>query len=153
MENFSKNHIFICADGNCQICINESKKTSVAEILERFKSIHGSRYDYSDFIYSGNHVPGKIKCSEHGYFEQRPDHHITGHGCIRCGISNSILKQRKPLDKFLVEANKVHGLKYGYDKVNYTGNANHINIFCYNNHGIFSQSAGSHLQGHRLSKM
>lgn len=50
--------------------------------------IHGKKYDYSLVVYTGNKNKVKIICPKkgHGVFEQRPNDHMMGHGCRKCGI-------------------------------------------------------------------
>ena len=55
-----------------------------------------------------------------------------------CVDKNSFIKFR---------FNKVHGDKYDYSKVDYTGLRNKIDIIC-NKHGLFSQNTNHHLGGH-----
>jgi hypothetical protein len=47
---------------------------------------------------------------------------------------------------FIKKASKVHGDKYDYSLVNYTGYKNKVTIVC-KMHGSFEQRAGHHLQG------
>ena len=44
--------------------------------LEKAKSIHGDKYDYSLVNYLNNYTPVKIICPIHGVFEQKPTYHI-----------------------------------------------------------------------------
>jgi len=54
------------------------------EIIERFKSSHGERYDYKDVVYNTSHDNVMIHCNKHGIFHQSPKCHIQGQGCPRC---------------------------------------------------------------------
>jgi hypothetical protein len=60
---------------------------------EEFKKLsiekHGNFYNYSNVNYVGNKNNVKIICPIHGEFLQRPDHHILGSGCKKCGIIKS----------------------------------------------------------------
>ncbi len=47
---------------------------------------------------------------------------------------------------FIIKSRKIHGIKYNYEKVNYTGAHQKVIIICYE-HGEFSQMATSHLSG------
>jgi hypothetical protein len=58
------------------------------QIIERFKKIHGNKYDYTkvEYKYSKNKVI--IICKEHGEFEQTPHKHLFGRGCPKCLYKN-----------------------------------------------------------------
>ena len=66
------------------------------EILEKFRRIHGDRYDYCDVKYQTIHEAVTIKCKDHGSFQQSSHGHIQGQGCPRCARQNkriSIISQ------------------------------------------------------------
>lgn len=75
----------------CKLCQAASKRKmyikTQADFIKDSKEIHGSLYDYSRADYKGAKVDVEIGCSNksHGYFLQKPDHHINGkHGCPIC---------------------------------------------------------------------
>lgn len=55
------------------------------EFIRRAKDVHGQTYDYSDVIYVNMKHKVKIRCFEHGIFEQLPQPHLKGQGCPVCG--------------------------------------------------------------------
>lgn len=55
-------------------------------------------------------------------------------------------KQRLTQEDFLHRAKEIHGDKYNYENSIYTGYKNRIDITC-NKHGVFNQTASSHLSG------
>lgn len=66
----------------CKKC---SKKFLDKEMfIEESKKIHGDIYDYSKVFYVNNWTSVEIKCQKHGYFKQRPNDHLMGHGCNIC---------------------------------------------------------------------
>lgn len=73
----------------CQQCCNENKLLTQQEFIDRAISIHGSLYDYSKSEYKDAHVNIIIICPTHGKFSQRPNHHLSGHGCDKCRSSIS----------------------------------------------------------------
>ena len=104
-------------------------------------SKHGSKYNYNKVQYKKEIEPVKIKCPEHGWFEQTPRQHLKGSGCPRCsgtGKLNATL--------FASRAHEVHGNKYDYSKVTYTKSAAKVTIRC-RKHGLFQQEANAHLGG------
>ena len=122
------------------------KKLSQQEFLNKCYEVHGSKYNYLETKYYNMRTKIKIICCEHGEFFQKPLVHIQGQGCRKCG--NSIISKKlfKGLNTFLLDACKVHGEKYDYSKVEYTGKGNKIKITC-KTHGEFNQTPNAHLQG------
>lgn len=75
------------------------RKTSTEELIEKFKSVHGDRYDYSNVKYvdSKNKVKIFCKLDGHGIFEQNAYNHMNSQGCPKCGgISTGIRLSKKP---------------------------------------------------------
>lgn len=66
----------------------EKKSLTLGECLERFKTIHGNRYDYSKVEYINMRTKVSIICPEHGEFWQTPSKHIYGRGCPKCKRSH-----------------------------------------------------------------
>ena len=60
------------------------------ELINKAKSIHGYRYEYSCVGYINTHTKIKIKCPIHGIFEQTLDSHINSkQGCPTCALEKS----------------------------------------------------------------
>ena len=56
---------------NCPKCSIEKKYNDIDDILNRFKNIHGDKFDYSKVEYKGMHSKIKIRCKRHDFiFEQ-----------------------------------------------------------------------------------
>lgn len=60
--------------------------------------IHQNKYDYSLVDYKNNATKVKIKCHQHGIFEQRPNRHLRGDGCPKCNCSKGEIKIRNYLE-------------------------------------------------------
>jgi len=70
-------------DFNDYVC--GMRKLTQEEVIKRFKGIHGDTYDYSLVEYKGNSVKVKIKCYNHGVFEQTPNKHMySKQKCPKC---------------------------------------------------------------------
>jgi len=129
-----------------------SKKLTTEEFIERAKIIHvnritnESKYDYSLVEYKNSKTKIKIICKEHGVFEQTPNDHLSGCGCVEC----SGLK-KLTTEEFIEKSNKVHSNIYDYSLVEYFNNNTKVKIIC-NNHGVFEQIPASHLGGHGCGK-
>lgn len=122
------------------------KKYTINDYILKAKSIHGDLYDYSLVNYIGIKIPIVICCEIHGPFLQRPDHHIMGAGCPKCG--GRLLLSR---EQFIKKSNIIHNFKYCYDKVIYKNNYTKVEIICIE-HGSWYQIPNSHLQGNGCPK-
>ncbi len=118
------------------------------EIAEDFikKAIekHGNVYDYSQVKYMEGRNKVLLGCSKHGNFRIGVKAHLSGVGCPSCKLEIKSNSQMKPTQQFIDEARNIHGYKYDYSKVNYTGNHNDIYIIC-PEHGGFWQQPVNHL--------
>lgn len=70
----------------CKTCVNKGPQPPITtdEVISRFTSTHGDRYDYSQVTYIHSKHPVTIICKAHGEFEQRPDNHTSGRDCPMC---------------------------------------------------------------------
>lgn len=114
------------------------------QFVERAKQRHGDTYDYSSTIYCTSHDPITVICKKHGFFAMRAYSHLQGAGCNLCGIERT-------RTNFIERANEVHGTRYDYSLVEYKRLSNKIKIVC-QKHGVFEQSAESHLRGSHCSQ-
>ena len=129
----------------CIYCSGKAKKTTEIWIKEA-KKMHGDKYDYSKTEYINAKSKVCIICPEHGEFWQNPNKHINGQGCPKCGKISMSKKQSLTTDKFILKANKIHGDKYDYSKVEYNDSHSKVIITC-PKHGDFLQIANDHLRG------
>ncbi len=122
------------------------KKASEKFVNEANKK-HNNKYDYSKVEYKKASENVIIICPEHGEFEQTPNSHLCGSGCIKCAIiKNGIKKTKEASDRFIEDANKKHNNKYDYSKFEYI-KSNIKSIIICPEHGEFEQSPNRHLQG------
>jgi hypothetical protein len=121
------------------------RKLTTDEWIQRAKSTHGSRYDYSKVIYNGQRQKVVIVCLKHGDFSQIPEYHSgRGIGCPKCGTESMKEKQSLDLDKVIERAKEVHGDYYDYSLVNYVNTKTPVTIIC-PKHGKFEQTIDSHI--------
>jgi hypothetical protein len=118
-----------------------SKKLTTSEFIERARDVHGDKYGYALVVYISTRKRVKIHCRDHGMFEQTPYCHLTGQGCISCAG-----KKKHDNESFIEKAREVHGDRYDYSHVDYTGNKNKISIGC-PKHDYFEQKPNQHLNG------
>ena len=114
--------------------------------IEKIKSIHGDKYDYSKVKYDGNKTPVCIICPKHGEFFQKPNGHLMGHGCKKCFSEENSIRLRKTEADFIAAANSIHKGKYDYSQIQYVDRSVPIKIIC-PRHGPFIQVPQNHLHG------
>lgn len=96
---------FLLNKSRCPECGKENsakKRASNTNLfIKKAREIHGNKYDYSLVDYKNNHEKIKIICPIHGVFEQSPNSHLGGNGCIKCKNS----KGEEKINSFLVSKN------------------------------------------------
>ena len=130
----------------CPKC-NKSCKIDTNTFIERARQIHGNKYNYSKVEYTNNKTKVCIICPIHGEFWQKPNDHLSGHGCHKCNCHN----HTKDFSNFITLANKVHSNKYTYTKDSYINRETKTKITC-PEHGDFFQEPRYHLQGNGCPK-
>lgn len=120
---------------------NKRGRMTTEEFIKRAKGIHGNKYDYSKTNYKGYRDKLCIICPEHGEFWQTPCNHLIGSGCPHC--ANNIKYSTKD---FIIKAQKIHGNKYNYSKVDYINAKSGVRIIC-PEHGEFLITPNNHLKG------
>lgn len=130
----------------CPQCGHDAKREKMTipqdEIIERFRKLHGDKYDYSKFKYKNCWTKSIIICPVHGEFEQSSNMHLIGHGCPKCA------GRGKSKEDFVKEAIAVHGEKYDYSLVNYTTAETKVEIKCNKCGTTFWQKPWVHLRNH-----
>lgn len=126
----------------CPKCSLESraKKRTMTreEFLRRAEEVHGNTYDYSEVVLEKSTVPVSILCKVHGVFKQKPTLHLAGQGCRKCGSSRAGSKVRLSEEALRQRLYKVHGDRYGYEKIGERRNGK-ITLVC-QTHGDFRAS-------------
>ena len=135
----------------CPKCANEKNGEKRRQTLENFitcaRKIHGNKYNYAKVNYKNRDTKVCIICPEHGEFWQRPAGHLSGAGCPKCGILQRTKISSLTTEEFIEKAQKVHGGKYDYSKVEYIKHNQKVCIIC-PEHGEFWQTPNSHLNKH-----
>lgn len=123
-----------------------SRLCKTEKFIEKAIKKHGDKYVYNKVNYVNNITGITIICNSHGEFTQRPNDHLSGYGCKKCGVESMKTKTRYNNDTFIEKANKIHDTKYDYSKVDYTNSQNKVTIVC-KLHGEFMQLPANHLRG------
>ena len=122
------------------------KVTDTKSFIEKAKSKHGDKYDYSNTVYYKSKEKLEIICKTHGKFEQVAAEHLKGYGCSKCS------KKYKPtLEEWIERAKLIHGDTYDYSKAVYIDNKTPIEVIC-KEHGSFYPIPNNHLKGSGCSK-
>lgn len=139
----------------CPKCKNIKLKiihlSDTASFIKKAILVHGDKYNYECVVYTDAINKVIIKCQHHGLFEQRPNDHLAGKGCSKCGAERNSLSQRLTTDEFIDKANIIHNNEYNYDAVIYVNSHNKIIINC-KYHGNFNQAPNNHLNGRGCPK-
>ena len=134
----------------CPKCgINEraEKRTDTAEeFIKKAKEVHGNKYNYSKVNYINSQTKVCIICPEHGEFFIKPNGHIQGQGCPKCGKEKMAAKLSLSTEEFIKRSRKIHGYKYDYSKVVYKSQKEKVCIIC-PEHGEFWQNPYTHYNG------
>ena len=68
-------------------------------------------YDYSLVKYQKHNISIDIVCPKHGVFNQRPDVHLKGVGCIECYKENTLSNSKK---SFLSQSKLIEMLTFAF---------------------------------------
>lgn len=128
----------------CPKCAVVGGKLNTKEFIRKSKLVHGDTYDYSHTAYVSSKQKVVIVCSVHGEFKQAPTDHLTGKGCLKCGLEAT--RKSKIIDWCEVarRINDVHGDIYDYSLVNYERMCAQVSIIC-KVHGPFSKTLDKHI--------
>lgn len=115
------------------------------EFIQKAKTIHENKYDYSLVDYLNSKTKVKIICNTcNNVFEQTPNNHLRKRGCPYCS-------GKKNIQEFTKIAAVIHKNKYDYSLVDYKTAKTKIKIIC-KEHGIFKQTPEVHLRGSGCQK-
>lgn len=136
-NQIATNHL---SGSGCPKCCGNIKLTK-KQFIEKAKSIHFNKYDYSLIDYINTNKKIKIICPIHEEFEQKAANHLRGDNCPSCTKNKRLIKE-----EFIKRAKLKHGDKYDYSLVNYFNNSKKVKIIC-PKHDIFNQNPNNHING------
>ena len=143
------NHLRGCGCAECAFKSNPQLKPKDTKwFIKRAHQVHGYKYDYSLVNYVDNKTKVNIHCKKcEKNFLIRAMTHVSRNGenghCPFCYPKKVRITNIK---EFIDAANKVHGNKYDYSKVNYIKTGGKIIIIC-PSHDEFLQRRRNHLRG------
>lgn len=123
-----------------------ARKLTTETFIEKAKSIHGDRFDYSKVEYTTVYNEVLIGCPVHGFYLQSPAIHFASNGCKECSRNNLAEMYKGNTEDFVEKAQKIHGDRYDYTSSNYIRSHKKLEIIC-SKHGSFWQTPGHHLSG------
>jgi hypothetical protein len=134
----------------CDLCGNKRKGDASRDTLEKFiekaKAIHGDKFDYSAVKYENGHTEIEIKCNNClEVHNLTPRAHLTGVGCSPCTMKERSAARRFTQEQILLRCREIHGDKYDYSKMNYTGIMDNVDIKCNDCGNEFPITMNSHL--------
>lgn len=115
--------------------------------IKKAKKIHGDKYDYSKTKYVTAKTDVIIICKKHKEFNQKPDVHLTGAGCNKCGNETIGNKRRNSVEKVIRIFEEKRGKgNFDYSSIDrsYKSNKSILLIKCNNHNKNFYQSASDH---------
>lgn len=129
-------------------------KYTTNQIIEKFKLIHGDKYDYSKFDYLGYRQKSIIICKTHGEFLQHSNSHLSGQGCRKCFNDKNTLNfisagWKRNINKrsvnFIIDC-QLKNPDLDFSKTVYNGKKNKVIVTC-KVHGDYSTTTRLLLQG------
>lgn len=95
----------------CRKCYHDQLKIDLLlshqEVIEKCRTFHGDKYDYSEMNYTGASNKIDIKCPIHGMFRQNAQSHWSGCGCPKCAMGNKSSAEISWLDYLGIPDNKL----------------------------------------------
>lgn len=142
-------------NGGCPACATrataQAKILSAEQLKDKAAPIHGDTYTYTNNRHPDNVHLIEIICKKHGPFYQRAASHLQGSGCKKCGIERRADIRRGSTSRFLKRAREVHGDRYNYKFVEYTGCQDKVKVVC-DKHGVFLITPNDHIRGKGCKK-
>lgn len=130
----------------------KQKKTLTQDVfIDTCNELYKGQFNYDKTVIVDAQTKVCIICPEHGEFWQKPYYHMKGSGCPYCNKKQAINKNKKDINTFITQSNKIHGNFYNYDKFIYTNYHTKSYITC-PEHGDFLQTPAKHILGHGCPK-
>ena len=114
--------------------------------VSRAKHIHGDKYDYSKVNYVDLKTKVCIICPIHGEFWQEPRKHLSGCGCVKCGLGVYTT------DSFISKCKELYGNNYNFSNVLYVNSRTPIKFICNRCETVLYKTTNAILSGNGLCK-
>lgn len=133
----------------CNLCGENRKILQLESFINRSRSVHGDRYDYSETKYINFRTKLRIRCKIHGFFYQYPSNHMAGNNCPKCNEEDRKRRgksRRLTNEDFIKDCTKVHNGIYDYSETIYMDSRSKVIVKC-PKHGRFYPIANLHKRG------
>ncbi len=120
-----------------------TKKLDTITFVQRANKLHNSKFNYSKVTYVNTRTKVIITCPHHGDFEQTPNLHLAGKGCLKCS-KEKMGNTKKTTTQFVKQSREIHGNKYDYTNTRYISAKTTLSINC-PIHGEFKIRPGNHI--------
>ena len=94
-------------------------RLSTSEFITKAKEKHNEYYKYDSVVYKNSHTNVIITCPIHGDFNQLPNNHLNGAGCILCGYDRMTSKSKISEETFLLRCKHKHGDDFDYSAMHF----------------------------------
>lgn len=98
-------------------------RITTEEFIKRARVIHGDRFGYEESVASGWGNKLKIRCKEHGLFEQILGDHLAGKKCSLCARTERLDRWLEVEDQFVKDNYKKEGSIFCAERLNRTARA------------------------------
>ena len=122
-------------------------KSKHDSFIEKCKRVHGDKFTYENTVFTGYKNKITVTCRAHGDFEQTPNNHVSGAGCMQCHSES----KKMTTGEFIARAKARHGTKCTYDNTAINSSRDKAQIDCVK-HGAFYQRSDQHLFGQGCPK-
>ena len=133
--------------GGCNKCgidlRNKKQRDTKSEFIEKATLLFSEKYNYSEVKYFNSQTKVEIICPIHGKFSMKPNSHLNGQNCPKCGRVNANRNIRTIYSTALKRFKSVHGDKYEYLEETYVDFTTKMVIIC-STHGEFSITPHAH---------
>ena len=114
-----------------------------------FAKANAERFDFSKARFVKQDAPVEVRCRKHDvvFYPTVRNLMLSGQGCARCGAEAISVARSRTQEDVLAEFVEVHGDKYDYSGVEYSGRHEKVRIRCRKHDHEFMQTPGNHIQG------
>jgi len=91
-----------------------SRKNTLIDFINKSNVKHNNYFIYEKVSYVNNKIPVIIICPKHGEFIIRPDSHLHGQGCKKCGIDKRSILSVISIDVTLKRLYNIHKHSFIY---------------------------------------
>ena len=144
--NHYRHKCFKCGYEECNKTNKIKKEKSKNEFEKKANIIHKNIYDYKKSIYENAKTKLIVICKIHGEFLISPNHHLSGKGCVKCGIIRSKNFKIKNYNEYYTKFIELYKEKNDYSLVEWKGSSSYIIVIC-KKHGNFNILPYEHIKG------